>query len=232
MYEYTDAKLNRLVRVIRRRINSLKTMNFDELNVIESVTEVFEVIEKQAKRCFEDILEYYYLFALEGEESKEGKSIRDNLKAGKDKKIEKIVDGLLEEILNEYDPVTKYQYTPELERKKQRLIEAVLASKQTTEIPRARARKTKKAASSAAKEIDKALRYLVLQVSEYAVKATDRAVLEGYRDAGVKYVRWVAQEDAKVCVTCHRYDGQIFEISAVPNKPHYNCRCYLETVRS
>ena len=243
VYEYTDAQLKRLRRDYLRRFNALKIMSFDELNVIETVTEVYDAIIQKARRCFEDILEYYYLygygFTSEKEEKGEKKieenekkerNTRDNLKPAKGKKTEKTVEKLLNEVLEEYDAVTKYQFFPEAERKKQRLIEAILASKQSTEIPKAKARKTKAAVASATKEIEKALRYWELQVSEYAVKATDRAVLQGYKDAGIKYVRWMAQEDEKVCVTCHRYDGQIFEISAVPAKPHYNCRCWLEAV--
>ena len=240
MYEYTDARLKGLIRRTQRLFGELKAMPFDELNVMQRVSEVYRKAEKQAWQCYCDIIEYYYLFGYDRyvelpkeDGKKEKKSVRDKLIAEADKKTERKADKLLDEILDEYDPVTKYQFTKEAERKKQRLIEAVLASQQTTEIPktaRKAARKSAKKATSAAVEIDKALKYWVLQVSEYATKATDRAMLEGYEDAGAEYVRWMAQSDERVCMVCKEREGQIYRIDSVPNKPHYNCRCWWEVV--
>lgn len=49
-------------------------------------------------------------------------------------------------------------------------------------------------------------------------------------DSNVEYV-WHTAGDDKVCEECQDLDGQIFHsISDIPDKPHPNCRCYVEEV--
>lgn len=63
------------------------------------------------------------------------------------------------------------------------------------------------------------------------IDTEDRAAITAYRDAGVEEVMWITQRDGRVCEECITLNGLIFPIDRVPDKPHYNCRCYLEPVK-
>ena len=111
--------------------------------------------------------------------------------------------------LEEPDPVMLYAFLPETDRKKQRLVEALSV------------------AQNRDAEIDKALRYWTLQMSQFADNAVYRARLDAFRDAGVEYVRWVTQDDERVCDDCDDLDDQVFPIDEVPPPQHPRCRCYI-----
>lgn len=115
----------------------------------------------------------------------------------------------VEEILNGYDPVTKYIFMQEVDRKRSRHTEAVIAS----EIPE--------------KETDKALRLWSNMVRQYADNITDRAYEETLKKDGAKEVMWVTQRDGKVCSECSERDGKMYPINKIPSKPHIGCRCYV-----
>lgn len=115
-------------------------------------------------------------------------------------------------LLNGYDPVSKYVFSHEMDRKCARLIEAVIASNIKTQ------------------EIDAALRAMSFMCRVYADRITDEAVMQAYNDDGEQRVRWVAEQDEKTCSVCRRRDGKIYEINNVPSDPHPNCRCRRERV--
>ena len=78
------------------------------------------------------------------------------------------------------------------------------------------------------KEIDKALKYLIMQTTHYADKATAEAELQAMKDAGVTKVMWLTERDDRVCDICYPLDGKVFNIDSVPDIPqHWNCRCRL-----
>lgn len=130
--------------------------------------------------------------------------------AGEPKKKTKIDEDWILDFLEEEDFVTLYDYGNEWERKRQRLSEALAA----TNTPN--------------KEIDKALKLVILQTSHYADKVTAEAAIQAYKDAGVKKVKWITERDDRVCEKCEPLDGKIFDIDKVPQIPqHYHCRCIL-----
>lgn len=203
MYEYTDKVIKKLNTAYLRLFTRLKLLSFDELNIMTSVKEVYQKCLKLAKKRYLEIADYYFYRAYE-------------LAAGKGRKKPSddwINNDWLLDMLEEYDPVTLYRFIPELERKRQRLIEALIASH-------------KKNA-----EIDKALRFWALQSNQYADKVTDEATLRGYKAAGIKKVRWITEKDDRVCPVCRKLNMRVFDIDKVPNKPHYRCRCYLLPVK-
>lgn len=204
MYEYTDKVIKKLNTAYLRLFTRLKLLSFDELNIMTSVKEVYQKCLKLAKKRYLEIADYYFYRAYE-------------LAAGKGRKKPSddwINNDWLLDMLEEYDPVTLYRFIPELERKRQRLIEALIASH-------------KKNA-----EIDKALRFWALQSNQYADKVTDEATLRGYKAAGIKKVRWITEKDDRVCPVCRKLNMRVFDINKVPNKPHYRCRCYLLPVKN
>lgn len=123
-------------------------------------------------------------------------------------------DEWLMEYLEEYDPVTKYVYKNEVERKRDRLAEAVNASVEKT------------------KEFTRGLGYWVQMTAHYADDVSDKATVKAFKDAGITRVRWNSQDDGKVCKECEERDGIEYPIDAIPPKPHWGCRCYLTAVKT
>lgn len=204
MFEYADKAIRDMNRRNIKSFRRLRQLKFDELNILGEVTDVYDKIARVARKWYLEIARHAYIAALIalGESEREAKEAAS----------EEITEDYIIEMLDEYDPVTLYQFMPEIERKKQRLIEALIASHKKQS------------------EIDKALRYLTLQLSQYADKAELEATLQAYKDAGIKKVRWITQEDEKVCGTCAPRDGKVYDIDDVPERPHYRCRCELQPV--
>lgn len=204
-YDLADKAIKDMNRRNLRAFDGLKTLKFDELNVLRSVTKVYDDAVRIAKRRYRQIAEDAYLEAL--------------ILAGMDrKKAEKlaedsITDDWVLDMLEEYDALTLYSFVNEVERKKQRTAEAILA------------------AQDKVAEVDKALKLLTLQVSQYADNSVFYATVDGYQKAGIKKVKWVSEKDSKVCNTCNELDGKIFDIDKVPPVPHWRCRCILEPVK-
>lgn len=205
MFEYADKAIRDMNRRNIKNFRRLRQLKFDELNILDAVSDVYDKIARVAKKWYLEIARHAYMAAL----MELGKSEKE----AKEAASEEITEDYIIEMLDEYDPVTLYQFMPEIERKKQRLIEALIASHKKQS------------------EIDKALRYLTLQLSQYADKAELEATLQAYKDAGIKKVRWITQEDEKVCGTCAPRDGKVYDIDNVPERPHYRCRCILVPVK-
>jgi len=203
MYEFTDRIIKKLNRVYLREFTRLKLMRFDELNVVKAVKDVYRKCVNAAKKRYLEIARHYYWIAFN--EAKSGREI------GNDDWINN--DWLLD-YLEESDPVTLYSFMPEVERKRQRLVEALAVTTKPRE------------------EIDKSLRFWAQQSQQYADNITDTAVLRGYSDAGVKRVRWITERDDRVCPICRERDLRVYDIDKVPPKPHWRCRCVVVPVKS
>ena len=204
MFQYADAAIRYMNRRNLRSFSRLKQLDFDELNILNAVTDIYRDVVRMAKKKYLGIAKLAFIDAMiaAGKSEKEAEKLAD----------ESITVDYILEMLDEYDPVTLYQFLPEIERKKQRLIEALIAAHNKND------------------EINKALRYLTLQLSQYADQAEIEATLTAFREAGVKRVRWITQEDEKVCKTCAPRDGKVYPINKVPPRPHYRCRCELVPV--
>ena len=70
------------------------------------------------------------------------------------------------------------------------------------------------------------------QTAQYGISAVDEAVIQGFKDKGVKEVRWIAADDEKTCPTCGERDNKVYRLNKIPPKPHYGCRCHIVPVRS
>ena len=133
---------------------------------------------------------------------------------GFDGDIRDLDEAWVEEFFDEYNPVTKYVFSNEIDRKKSRLFESLVAST----VERHQSYKT-------------AENLLIRQVKQYAIDLEDAISKVVYEDTGVTKVQWVAEDDYKTCDTCKELDGQIFKLSDVPPKQHYNCRCYTIPIK-
>lgn len=204
MYEKADAAIREMNRRNLRSFGRLKLLKFDEMNILTAVTKVYNDSVKLAKKRYLQIAIDAYIAAqvLSGRSRREAEAEAEDT----------ITEDWVLDMLEDYDEVTLYQFLPEADRKKQRLVEALIASHKRNA------------------EVDKALRYWTLQVSQYAIKSVDEATLQAYKDAGVKYVKWNTQEDEKVCGVCNPRDGKIYPIDKAPPKAHWSCRCYYTPV--
>lgn len=206
IYAGTDRAIRSMNRSNLREFDKLKLTKWDELNVIRKVTELYQLITARAKREFLEIAFDAYIIALY-----ECSVIP---KTASMMAEESITEDWLLDWLEETDPVTLYRFDTETERKKQRLIEALGVTNEKDE------------------EIDKALRYWVKQIGQYAVTSVDQARMQAFKDAGIRKVRWVTANDERVCDECGPLHGKVYEIDKVPPKPHWGCRCWLEPVKN
>lgn len=125
-----------------------------------------------------------------------------------------IIGMWLSGLLNNPDPLTGYVWKNDIDRKRAYFAESVLSGE-----------KIDKAAK-------KALRYWYQAQKQYADIVTDAAALQAYADTNTQFVKWVTQEDEKVCHVCNSRDGMIYPLQYAPKKPHYNCRCYFVKVKN
>lgn len=191
MYEHTDKIIKYLNKRFIRIFNKAKNLtSFDELNVIKYSREMYDELEQITEKAFLLLARQVY---REHSESQ----------------VTDIVPAWLLGVLKEYNPVTKYVYLHEVDRKRSRFAESLIAS------------------DTKAKEVETALRYWSAMVTQYAIEVTDAAVKQAYIDDGVKKVKWITMEDERRCSECEKRDGNVYNITEVPPKPHIGCRCYL-----
>lgn len=194
-YKYTDKVIAYIDNRLIERFSRLKSLvSFDELNVMQEVNTLYAGIYVIIRGLFLQMANKVY---------------KDNVRRGE---LRTLDEQWLDEILNGYDPVSKYVFSSEMDRKCARLIEAIMAS------------------STKPQEVDAAMRSLSLMCHIYAVRVTDEAVLQALLDDDEDLVRWVAEKDGKTCSVCLSRDGRIYEIEDLPSKPHINCRCRFERV--
>ncbi len=191
MYEYADKVISYLNGRFIEMFGKLKSLSsFDELNILQSVKDLY----READALVREMLYRVAVFAYENANGEDVSVITEQW--------------LLEVVLEAYNPVTKYSYVNEVERKCSRLFESMVASE------------------NKAAEVDLSLRYWSAMVTQYAITTTDAATKQAYVDLGVNKVIWVSVKDDKRCKVCKSRDGKVYPIEDIPPKPHIGCRCY------
>ena len=200
IYDYADRVIKDMNRRNLRAFDKLKTLKFDELNILRTVTKTYDESVELAKKRYLAIYSNAYLAACR--------------EAGKKREEpdDTIMDDWLLDMLEDYDAVTHYRFNEETERKKARTAEALVATKVD------------------AREVERALKLWTLQVVTYADRSVLDGRIQAFKDAGVKKVKWVTYGDERVCHDCRELDGKIYDIDKVPSRFHYRCRCYLVPV--
>lgn len=189
-YEYTDKIIAHIDKQLIEWYSRLKSLvSFDELNVLQEVNTLYQEIDLFVRNAFLKLANRVY-----------SDSVRKTQFRSLD---EQWVDALL----SAYDPVSKYVFSHEEDRKCARLIESLIASTTKTQ------------------EVDVALRSMSFMCRIYAVRVTDEAVLQAFKDDEEDLVKWIAEKDEKTCSVCHSRDGKVYELESLPPKPHLNCRC-------
>ena len=180
-------------------------MGFDEVNAprLTSLTQaMIERLLKENKKAFLKI-------AKEATEE-----AADDIKGKPILTDEKYVDG----ILGEYNPVTGYLYYPEADRKRSRLVEALI----TAMVINSRA--------DYHKELRKFANLWHTQTLQYGETMVDKTRVNTFKKNGITKIRWITQGDEKVCKECRERNGTIYAIDKIPPKPHYRCRCWYEPI--
>lgn len=224
-FKHTDKLYKSYSLLIVRAFNSLnrelQALDFDELNAGKGYKTVKEKVSKTYKKVYDDLIDMLILLALfyfdkscDTVISKKGEQIKYYVGKKDGFRKEKTFDARKYVIwyLDEDNYVTKYVFNNEYERKLERAVEGILMSRNKSEIK---------------KELDKALRYWNIQAKQSGDNISIDAYKEGFKAAGVKYVKWVSQKDAKVCAGCDERDGKVYEIDKILIPLHYNCRCYF-----
>jgi len=201
MYQAADKAIKLLNKHLVLRFGALKSLlNYDELNVLNRVNELFE-----------DVIELYKQALLQVARSAYRQAMLDSVhkRLTAEDAAEEIDEAWLMIFLNEYDPVTEYKQLSELDRKRSRCVETLIAAENKNDA------------------IERAKRILSRHLTQGCIEITDRGAMQAYKDAGVEKVVWETEKDDRVCLTCERREGHVYPITRVPDKPHYNCRCWL-----
>ena len=204
-FKKADAAIRDMNKRNLRAFDRLKMMKFDELNILKAVSKVYDDAVRIARLRYQQIAYDAYLAAQIEAGIPEKKARKDA--------EEFLWDMFVLDMLEEENETTLYSFDKEVERKKERLVEALSVAHNKSE------------------EIDKALRFFSQMLAQYADEIAVAATIRGYKDAGVKRVRWISMEDNRVCATCKERDGKIYDIDKVPDRAHWKCRCILSPVK-
>lgn len=211
MYKHLDSLLEKVKKKIRTEFNRLGMLGFDELNVVNT--------KKVTKEMFDRLLS-----DNEGMYQKAAKKAYSTAKKEaigmgyREEESTELTAEWLEGVLLAYNLVTGYVYHKEAERKRLRLNEQILTAREFDD------RQLYNAG------LQRTANLWWTQTSQYGIDVVDQATIQAYEDVGVKKVRWVAELDSRTCKVCRERNGVIYQLSKVPKKTHYNCRCYLEPV--
>jgi SPP1 gp7 family putative phage head morphogenesis protein len=179
---------------------------FDEMNIVgikKHVHKLYKDVYKIVKNEFLKVINPLY------------EEIYDEAVAlGFEGDLRDLDETWIEEFFDEYNPVTKYVFNNEIERKESRLFEALVSST----LEKTQSYKT-------------AENLLIRQIKQYAIDLDDTIAKTVYKDLGVEKVMWNAEDDHKTCGDCNELDGQIFNLKDAPPKQHYQCRCWLTPVK-
>ena len=173
------------------------------LQIKKHVHKLYEKIYKIIKQEFLKIINEIYQVIYD-----------EAVDMGFDGDIRNLDEAWIDEFFDGYNPVTKYVFSNEMDRKESRLFEALVSN----ELERL-------------KSYAYAERLITTQIEQYAIDLEDTIAKVVYEDTNVKKVMWNAEDDHKTCGVCSELDGQIFELQNVPPKQHYHCRCWVTPVK-
>ena len=194
-YRKTDKTITYLNKQYGRMFR--KAASFDALNIIDISHEIYEEAYQLAEQEAIRLVESVYSSYRRGEE----------VTAGSFNPVAFVLAMVLA-----YNPVTKYVYKNEIDRKRARFAESMLAS------------------TTPAEEIARAKRLLAATNAQFMDDVTFDTLIQAYKDNGTKMVRWVTAVDDRRCKQCAARHGKKYPIDKVPAKPHIHCRCYVEEV--
>lgn len=205
LYSRHDRFAELIRKKVRQEFHRLLLSGWDELNVTraaEVTRTIYERVDRMNRRHYAEICEWVYewVYVQYGREV----PYRD---------WTKVVD----DWLKGYDPTTKYVYENELERKRLRLYEGILACRETLDRP------------GLEKLLKQAADLLVTQSIQYGLDLVGEMQEEAYGDAADEdeLLLYHACDDSRVCSECWDCNGKVYPVNGAPRLPqHYRCRCW------
>lgn len=199
MYEYIDENVERLKKQTQTAFNNfrLSLLKFDELNVMHVKTEtesLFTKLKRQSDRFYTGLLNH----------------LSESMGFEADKYD-------LDELLETYSGALLYSFATEMERKRERIFETMVAIDDMSD-------------PEILSQQKKNIRNWNTQVEEFGVDIERNIFLSELRDSGIRKVQWMTAEDERVCTDCSDLNGIVFDIDNVPRRPHIGCRCWLKGV--
>lgn len=196
---YSNA--DKVIKYLSNRFAKLfsRVFEFDELNIIGVSHEIYDeayALVKQETARLAEILYKKYRREPEGFEELGVKNFDSML--------------FIAALALAYDPVSKYVFENEWDRKRARFAEGVIAS----ETPLS--------------ERDRSHRIMVAMTADFVDKVTFDTTVQAFKDNGTKRVRWVTSPDDKRCKRCAAMHNKIYPIDKIPPRPHIHCRCWVE----
>lgn len=208
-FDYTDKVMKIYLKTVVKTFSSLgnriNVLKFDEINSRNKGEQaIFKYVKKAYVDMYDECLEMYEAIA---------KQMYAYVRKGDKYKFNE--KKFVKEFIENPDRVTKYIFKDETDRKRSRLLEALLAvmlaKKMTFKV-----------------ELNVAMKLWSKQALQTADDIAMAALIQAYKDAGVKKVIWCTQEDERVCEDCEPLDGQVYPIDEMPDFPqHYACRCFV-----
>lgn len=208
MYQYIDDNKEELKNHIKRILNRvrLQLMKRDDVTT--------DLVKELVVKSFEELnvanIEFF----------QEMKQILEKLDSVDD-------EYSIENYLSAPNKTLLYVFDKEFDRKQNRYFEAILAiitaigKIGTMELNDIKALQTQTSFVNS----------LHTQVVETAVDMERDMFLDNARKKNITKILWVSERDNKVCDVCKEYDGQVFDVDSVPERPHINCRCELQYSR-
>lgn len=211
MYRMADKLLEQLKKLIRREFNRLGIFGFDELNaprVTAETTSLFDRLMRENEKQY-----------LKAAKKAYSDAVALAIAAGYiDSGEDRIDEAWLIGFLGAYNFVSGYLYESEAERKRLRLAEQMMTSREYLN------------RSLYNDSLRRSANLWWTQTAHYMLDAVDTATLDGFKDSGVEKVKWNTNIDGRECKTCRERNGKVYSIGNVPPKAHRNCRCYLTPV--
>ena len=166
-----DRVLAYTVKRIYETFRTYRKMDFDELNILGQTRDLYRQLDSINRQSYQDIAKWYYESEPHGDEL--------------------FMYMWLDGFLDEPSETIRYSYNKETARKRERLTEALIASKGDK------------------KEYDKSMRYWTQQTGWFAIEIADEAIKRARIDDGVKRVMWVSEHDNRVCGMCDILDARL-----------------------
>lgn len=211
MYRYLDKLLAEAKKKIRTEFNRISVTGFDELNVVNTRKATQEMFDR-----FLNDNEAMYLRVAKDAYKKAVKAAKEEDFSGEESEID---SAFITTVLTGYNLVTGYLYDKEADRKRLRLNEQILTAREYID------------SQMFQDSLRRTANLWWTQTAQYGISMVDEATIKGFKDMGVKDVRWIAADDEKTCPTCGERDNKVYRLNKIPPKPHYGCRCYIVPVR-
>lgn len=205
MYREADRQLDTIQAFLKKEALHLDNTGFDEIRSISTktvTTRLMNRLKAKNKKAFWlcALLAYCDAIKVANEKGWKGKG-------------EDLTEAWMLGLLDSYNYVTGYLYSPEADRKRLRLSEAINTAMSFND------------RQLYSKEVKRFFNLWWTQTKQYMIYVVDKTETKAWEDLGVEYAMWVTASDEKVCEECGAMDGEIFPLSEFPEKPHYNCRC-------